>query len=460
MELKEFKELHGNVCYYNPNYFEVVAEGANKYLWYKGNATMCIPQPLNITTCRKMFLGREDLERLDLSDWNVKNIKDFSCMFSNCYNLFDLDLINWNVGSGIKFDFMFKKCKNLKYIRLKGWNPKKAENLWGMFYECKSVRRLDLSDWDVRNVTTIGEMFCGCESLRDLDLSGWQLKYNCETDWVLQDCFKLFEKFNLGEQELSEMLSTNRWPYDGINSVTIRLHIEKDIELFGEEINKWSDGEIKLFEKFSGLKTLKEESTGNLVIYNPDYFEVETDINYTDEGLYLHYYGDDTFKIPQPFNCTCYHNMFAECKCKELDLSDWNMGNAIDLSQMFYKSEIKSIKTTGFTVPSMTGFSSTGWSLPNAKYFDRMFSNNLNIEELDISTWIPTKGVDFRLMFAGCQNLKKLGPPKFPNNNKMEVGGILEDCYSLQEYLKENLSKLTVLLVKNQFPGTGVMYSF
>ena len=55
---------------------------------------------------------------------------------------------------------------------------------------------------------------------------------------------------------------------------------------------------------------------------------------------------------------------------------------------------------------------------------------------------------------------KKLGPPKFPNNNKMEVGGILEDCYSLQEYLKENLSKLTVLLVKNQFPGTGVMYSF
>lgn len=94
------------------------------------------------------------MKYIDISEWDVSNVENFSGMFENCEDLVSVgDLSKWKIRTDehVTFEQMFRNCSNLKYIG-------------------------DISTWDVSSVNNIIKMFSGCSKLTDIgDLSNWKI---------------------------------------------------------------------------------------------------------------------------------------------------------------------------------------------------------------------------------------------------------------------------------------------
>ena len=80
-----------------------------------------------------------DPHNIDISQWDVSNVKYMGYMFYRCKNL-DCDLSGWDVSNVKDMEFMFAYCEN---------------------FDC------DLSDWDVSNVRDVQTVFHRCNKLKN-----------------------------------------------------------------------------------------------------------------------------------------------------------------------------------------------------------------------------------------------------------------------------------------------------
>ena len=106
---------------------------------------------------------------IDFSDVDVSNIDSF-------YNdntdkgIFDstkfkyIDISYWNVSNIKNMSYMFYDCKRLETVGdLSKWNVSNVENMRCMFFDCKQLKSVgDLSNWDVSKVKNVNCMFGGC----------------------------------------------------------------------------------------------------------------------------------------------------------------------------------------------------------------------------------------------------------------------------------------------------------
>ena len=116
---------------------------------------------------------------INISDWDVSNVKNMSHAFWNCYNLKSIgDLSNWNVSNVKNMNRMFSICKQLKSVGdLSNWDVSNVENMDRMFFYCEKIKSVgDLSNWNVSKVTCMNSMFYSCEKLISIgDLSNWNV---------------------------------------------------------------------------------------------------------------------------------------------------------------------------------------------------------------------------------------------------------------------------------------------
>ena len=91
---------------------------------------------------RYMFLNQKKINP-DLSDWDVSNVKNMTCMFQ--FSVFDKDINDWDVHN--------------------------VTDMYGMF--AYSNFNKDISKWDIRNVTDMNCMFL--HSPFNQDVSNWDL---------------------------------------------------------------------------------------------------------------------------------------------------------------------------------------------------------------------------------------------------------------------------------------------
>ena len=98
-----------------------------------------------------MFKGYKSLRNLDVSRWDVSNVRDMSYMFDGCTSLQNLGVSGWDVSN----------VRDMSY----------------MFDECTSLQNLDVSRWDVSNVKDMRYMFFGCKSLHT-DIRMWKIITN------------------------------------------------------------------------------------------------------------------------------------------------------------------------------------------------------------------------------------------------------------------------------------------
>lgn len=221
-----------------------------------------------------MFDGCSSLTALDLSAWNLNNVKDMeslfkNCsgltsvalpkvtskkiqymqrMFSGCSSLTSIDLSGWNVENVTEMGDLFYDCSNLKDLNLSGWTPKSLTKIDRMFLNCTSLENINLSGWNLENMTEIQYMFSGCTSLKTVDLSNWKTPKLSVLGRLINGCGSLTYA-NLSGWDVSSLYQIDVYPFSGcVNLVTL-------------DLSGWNlDNTIvdrRLFENCNSLKTVR-----------------------------------------------------------------------------------------------------------------------------------------------------------------------------------------------------------
>lgn len=93
----------------------------------------------NMNSIRAIFQFQK-FEYIDVSTWNPAN-----------YNLIDLGL-------------MFYECRNLKELDLSSWDVSNVKSFQGMFCECKQLEKLNIDTWKISPYANTTNMFKDCNS--------------------------------------------------------------------------------------------------------------------------------------------------------------------------------------------------------------------------------------------------------------------------------------------------------
>ena len=102
-------------------------------------------------------------KHIDISDWNVSNIKSMRYMFYACKELKSVGyLSNWDVSNITDMSGMFCNCKELESVGdISKIDVSNVKDMSYMFQFCYSFNQ-DLSNWNVSKVTNMADMFNGC----------------------------------------------------------------------------------------------------------------------------------------------------------------------------------------------------------------------------------------------------------------------------------------------------------
>ena len=128
-----------------------------------------------------MFLGCTKLKELDLSTWNVANVKNIGDntdgMFERCSSLEKIDLSIFKNAKLEHIDYLFDRCTSLKNVNFNVINITNCSTMDWVFNECTSLKTLDLSGLNTQNIKSMKYTFYDCSSLETLNLSGLNTKY-------------------------------------------------------------------------------------------------------------------------------------------------------------------------------------------------------------------------------------------------------------------------------------------
>lgn len=159
----------------NDNIYDVISVISKKY-GLSDNLNLNWIDTSGVTSMYNLFGRLFDMKiDVDISRWDVSNVKDMSHMFEN--KNFNTDISKWDVSSVKNMESMFDSSSFNGDIS--GWNIKSLERCPYMFSDSNFNR--DISAWDVSHISNMYRMFNW--SKMDRDLSSWNVsnvhnKYN------------------------------------------------------------------------------------------------------------------------------------------------------------------------------------------------------------------------------------------------------------------------------------------
>lgn len=138
-----------------------------------------------------------------------------------------------------------------------------------------------------------------------------------------------------------------------------------------------------------------------------------------------------------------FRGAFKNCtKLTYVDVNDWNIDMASDLSSMFYNCSALSNITLNL------------WDTRNVTDTSNMFAQCYSLEKLDITGWDMTNVTNMADMFAGCSKIKNLLLSEGFGRMKDEVGTL--DLSSLTLWTTESVQTL-LTLYDRKANGLGVI---
>ena len=118
-----------------------------------------------------MFTECSSLKFLDLSSFDVSNVKNLEKIFSNCNSLTSIELSNFETKSATNMNGVFLNCSSLLYLNLTSFDTSQVTNMNSMFKNCSSLKELYIPNFVTSSNYNTNEMFSGCISLLKLDVS-------------------------------------------------------------------------------------------------------------------------------------------------------------------------------------------------------------------------------------------------------------------------------------------------
>lgn len=173
---------------------------------------------------------------------------DMKQTFANCTSLQTLNLSGWDVKNVKSMNGTFMNCKQLSTLDITGWAPESLTNFDDTFRSCSSISTIDLSLWKMKNVTTMYHTFTDDSSLTYITLGdGWEFENCTQIRAAFQNCKLLNQDFH--EIKANNKLTIIKYLFDGCSSLV-------EVDLSGLDTQNVSDGNAEAL--FNGCKKLEK----------------------------------------------------------------------------------------------------------------------------------------------------------------------------------------------------------
>ena len=97
----------------------------------------------NLKSINSLFEDCKDLLSIDLSNFDTSKVNDMGFMFNECKKLKEIKGINkFNTSNVINMGRMFQLCNELEYLDLSNFDISKVNDMGYMFNECKKLKEI------------------------------------------------------------------------------------------------------------------------------------------------------------------------------------------------------------------------------------------------------------------------------------------------------------------------------
>ena len=321
----------------------------------------------SVTNVNSMFEGCKSLKSIDLSFLKNAKVKNMSNMFSGCSELKSLDWSHLDLSSVDTIKNIFKDCINLESINFSYVNLTAIKSLNNLFSNLISLKSIDLSNLIIPNLTETQSMFSKCSSLTSIDLSFINNTKITSMSNMFDEC-KSLESIDLSNYHL---LSTSS---------------------------------IDMSNMFSNCISLTNANLSNLYVQNR--------------------------------NSVKMNNLFSNCKALlYADLSNVLIPGAIEMNDMFSECSL------------LTSVDFSNFNSSSTKYLSNIFYKCISLESIDLS---PLKNI-YKLdsSFMGCTSLKSINFPDL--QNVLNMTNMFSQCDSLISIDLSNLNFENLLYMEGMF---------
>lgn len=129
---------------------------------------------------RHMFAGLDQLQFVDLSQFDTDNVNYMDYMFYDCKSLTSLDITFFHTQNVMSMCFMFQGCESLQELDIRHFEMYRMPDIYGFFNNCSSLEYIYAwsdTDWMKYYKNSDTQLFLGCNSLPDYTDEKTTLEY-------------------------------------------------------------------------------------------------------------------------------------------------------------------------------------------------------------------------------------------------------------------------------------------
>lgn len=208
---------------------------------------------------------------------------------------------------------------------------------------------------------------------------------------------------------------------------SLNVNLEEERERVKKEVNSNSSVRYNWFKEGTGKR--------HWVLYKVKMYSV-----YPGAFAFLHYRKDSNLVPIVPINATSCNSMFSLLpRLTQLDLSNFNTSNIIDMDSMFYGClKLTQLDISNFDTSQVTNM-------------DKMFSCCESLTQLDLSNFDTSHVTNMRGMFCGCEALTQLDLSNFDTSQVTTMGSMFEGCKALTQLDLSSFDASKVTAVYSMF---------
>lgn len=348
--------------------------------------------------------GDSNLQRVDMSNMDLRNVNNFNFMFENATSLSKIDGIGeWDVSNATDMTKMFSGDTALTNLDLSKWKPLNVTNMAAMFKGCSGLKSITLN-WgqSTKNVQNFSEMFANDNKLQTIDGIGeWNVSNATDISHMFA-CINLDSnsspnyEYNFAQPQYRGNLTSldlSNWDTDKVTDMEAVFWGQRLLTTVGNFSN-WDTGNVtNMRDLFAGCEKLQFDNTAL---------------------AYLAKWNTS--------NVTNMRALFANMP-KQADLScvqNWDTHNVQDMSYMFFQdADLKNVGnlTTRDNVWNTSKVGNLPGNLQNYG-MSNMFAGCTSLGEIDgINNWDVSHVTKMRSMFYNTASLKSLDLSQWHTSN-------------------------------------------
>ena len=212
----------------------------------------------SVTNMHAMFANIYQLDTVDLSNFDTRNLVTMSDMFTNSSGFTTLDLSSFNTSKVTNMQGIFYKATGLTKVDVSSFDTSNVTKMYGIFFNNSKLTKINLCSWNTKKANDMGEMFLGTTSLTKVYVGpNWSTSQAAAPDMFKGSKISSVTKSNNcfvdAEDPATIEVSTSKTS----NSITVvaSATAESGIEKYEYQINggQWIESTENIYT-FTGLE--------------------------------------------------------------------------------------------------------------------------------------------------------------------------------------------------------------